>query len=273
MIDTVMETLDKPDRNNHFAKNTSLLPKGNEKTHLVQEMFNGIASRYDLLNKIISLGLDSYWRKRTLEMLLLPLGYPETVLDLACGTGDFTKALAAKNIRAVGVDLSLQMLLNAKVDQANLLLCKGESLAIKDESIGAVVSGFALRNFTDQEQILKEIFRILIPGGRIALLDVGIPASKPLQLANNIWFRHIVPLIGNILSDKNAYAYLPKSVEYLPDQDSFQDLAREIGFSRVVHRNLSGGLVQVFLAVKNEGQTSRKLLYKSSGYKKVPTDR
>ncbi len=269
MIDTIMEILDKPGHNNHFAKSTSPLPEGSEKTYLVQEMFNDIASRYDLVNKIISLGLDTYWRRRTLEMLLLPLGYSNPVLDLACGTGDFTKALADRNIKAVGVDLSLQMLLNAKVEKANLLLCKGELLAIKDESIGAALSGFGLRNFTDQEQILKEIFRVLIPGGRIAILDVGIPTSRPLQFANNIWFAHIVPLIGNILSKKNAYAYLPKSVEYLPDKDRFQDLAREIGFSHVVHRNLSGGLVQVFLATKDGCRSNEKLSYKSSGSKRV----
>lgn len=238
-------------RRTGFVSNTSFLPLGDEKTRFVQGMFDDIANRYDLLNSFISLGLDTYWRRRTLDMLLGTLEKMDVVLDLACGTGDFMKTLSAKNIKTVGVDLSLAMMQNAKLDTGNLIQARGELLPIKDESISAVVSGFALRNFTEPELVLREVFRILIPGGRIALLDVGQPGSALISFANNIWFKHAVPLIGKILSDKNAYDYLPRSVAYLPSKQDFQQLAAKVGFSQITHREISGGLVQVFLASKS----------------------
>ncbi|MCL5048434.1 MAG: ubiquinone/menaquinone biosynthesis methyltransferase [Firmicutes bacterium] len=229
---------------------TSSLPQGNEKTFLVQQMFNDIAGRYDLLNSVISLGLDTYWRKRTLEMLLLPSNYSEIVLDLACGTGDFSKTLVNMNIKTIGLDLSMGMLRNGRNRQDCPVQGQGEMLPLKDNSIGAVISGFAVRNFTDLRSVLEEVFRVLIPGGRMAFLDVSQPNSKLLKTANNIWFNKAVPFLGGILSDKNAYSYLPRSVGYLPSEAEFKESAKEIGFHHALRRELSGGLVQVFFARK-----------------------
>jgi demethylmenaquinone methyltransferase/2-methoxy-6-polyprenyl-1,4-benzoquinol methylase len=142
------------------------------------------------------------------------------------------------------------MLRNGRNRQDCPVQGQGEMLPLKDNSIGAVISGFAVRNFTDLRSVLEEVFRVLIPGGRMAFLDVSQPNSKLLKTANNIWFNKAVPFLGGILSDKNAYSYLPRSVGYLPSEAEFKESAKEIGFHHALRRELSGGLVQVFFARK-----------------------
>ena len=223
------------------------LPTGPEKTALVRSMFDAIAPRYDLVNRTMTFGLDVRWRKQSLRALGLPVG--STVLDLACGTGDFLKLLAAGGYRAVGMDLSWGMLA-ANATGAPLAQCDGAYLPVADGSVDGVTCGYALRNFTELDRVFHELGRIVRPGGRISLLEVSEPESGLLLAGDRIWFRKVVPLIGGLLSDRSAYRYLPRSTAYLPSTDELRAMLDEAGFSAVNRRALSGGLSQLLTATR-----------------------
>jgi demethylmenaquinone methyltransferase / 2-methoxy-6-polyprenyl-1,4-benzoquinol methylase len=223
------------------------LPTGAAKTELVQTMFDTIAPRYDLVNRTMTFGLDVRWRKQSLRALGLPAG--ATVLDLACGTGDFLKLLRAGGYRAVGMDLSWGMLA-ANGTGAPLAQANGAALPVATGAVDGVTCGYALRNFTDLAGVFHEFGRIVRPGGRISLLEVSEPESGLLRAGHRVWFRHVVPLIGGLLSDRAAYRYLPKSTAYLPSTEELRSLLTEAGFSAVNRRGLSGGLSQLITATR-----------------------
>jgi demethylmenaquinone methyltransferase/2-methoxy-6-polyprenyl-1,4-benzoquinol methylase len=218
------------------------LPHGDEKRATVKAMFDSIAPRYDLLNRIISLGLDQSWRRRTVKALGLPPG--AVVLDLACGTGDMSVILSKRGLVPIGVDLSGGMLRHSRAPTPQV---NGDavSLPFRDRSFDGVVCGFGLRNFTDIAAVAKEMARIVRPGGRIALLEVAIPASAAARAGYSVWFEHAVPAIGSLISDQSAYRYLPDSVEYLPAPERLRSILREAGFSAVGRRTFGAGATQV----------------------------
>jgi len=224
------------------------LPTGSAKTELVQSMFDAIAPRYDLVNRTMTFGLDVRWRKQSLRALALPPG--STVLDLACGTGDFLKLLHAGGYQAFGLDLSWGMLA-ANHTGSPLAQADGAALPIATGSVDGITCGYALRNFTDLGAVFQEFGRIVRPGGRISLLEVSEPDSGLLRTGHRIWFRHAVPLIGGILSDRSAYRYLPKSTAYLPSTTELRAMLQEAGFSAVNRRGLSGGLSQLITASRS----------------------
>jgi len=223
------------------------LPTGAAKTELVRSMFDAIAPRYDLVNRTMTFGLDVRWRKQSLRALGLAPG--STVLDLACGTGDFLKLLDAGGYRAFGMDLSWGMLAANRAG-APLAQADGAALPVATGSVDGVTCGYALRNFTDLAGVFREFGRIVRPGGRISLLEVSEPDSGLLRTGHRIWFRHVVPLIGGLLSDRSAYRYLPKSTAYLPSTPELRQLLTEAGFSSVNRRGLSGGLSQLITATR-----------------------
>ena len=223
------------------------LPSGREKTVLVRSMFDAIAPRYDLVNRMMTFGLDVRWRKQSTRALGLPAG--SRVLDVACGTGDFLKILRSAGLQPFGMDLSWGMLAANRTGEP-LAQADGAYLPVADRSVDGVTCGYALRNFTDLGGVFDEFSRVVRPGGRISLLEVAEPDHGLLLAGHRIWFRHVVPIIGGLLSDRAAYRYLPKSTAYLPPTDELRSMLTEAGFSGVNRRPLSGGLSQLITATR-----------------------
>ncbi len=221
------------------------LPQGEEKKQAVREMFDAIAPRYDLVNRVMTFRLDVRWRRRTVRELELPAG--STVLDLASGTGDLCIDLRKAGHQPISVDLSFGML---AADRSGAPRVQGDILRLPcpDASVDGVTCGFALRNLTDLGVFFDELARVVRSGGRIALLDVGIPHNKVIRWGNDIYFGKVVPKIGALLSDGAAYRYLPKSVAYLPSPAEMVATLERSRFTRVVHQDLSGGLTQLLTA-------------------------
>ena len=232
---------------------TDELPEGEEKVAAVRDMFDAIAPKYDRLNRIISLRLDVRWRKRAIRDLALPAG--STVLDLASGTGDMCIDLAAAGLRPMSMDLSYGML---AADRSGVPRVQTDilRLPVPDVSVDGVTCGFALRNLLDLGDFFAELARVVRPGGRIALLDVSTPPNRVLRFGNDIYFGKIVPRIGAALSDGPAYAYLPKSVAYLPEPAELRSMLGAAGFGDAGHEQLSGGLTQLMVATRDAAPTS-----------------
>jgi demethylmenaquinone methyltransferase / 2-methoxy-6-polyprenyl-1,4-benzoquinol methylase len=224
------------------------LPEGEEKVAAVREMFDTIAPRYDLVNRVMTFRLDVRWRRKAIKLLALPAG--STVLDLASGTGDLCVDLARAGHRPLSFDLSFGMLAadrsGAPRAQADILC-----LPVPDGQADGVTCGFALRNLVDLGAFFAECARVLRPGGRVALLDVGVPHNRIVRWGNSIYFGRIVPRIGALLSDGPAYRYLPKSVAYLPPREVLVTMLRDAGFADAEHRQLSGGLTQLLVGTRD----------------------
>ncbi|MDA8080575.1 MAG: ubiquinone/menaquinone biosynthesis methyltransferase [Actinomycetota bacterium] len=224
-----------------------ILPTGKEKEVFVKEMFNSISPSYDRINRIMTFRFDQVWRRQSLRSLNLPAR--STILDLACGTGDFVKMARAQGHRCVGTDFSIGMLSHSQLF-GDLVVSDALNLAFSDSSFDAVTCGFALRNFTDLIPVFIELARVLRPGGRVALLEVAQPSSLILKAGHAIYFNKLVPIIGGMLSDKNAYRYLPASVSYLPPPATIVELLVKAGFSNISHSRLTTGAAQLFTATK-----------------------
>ncbi len=213
----------------------------------MRAMFDAIAPRYDLVNRLMTLGLDRRWRRATVDALALPPG--ALVLDLACGTGDLSRLAARRGYRVLGADLSEGMLA-ANRSGVPVVQARAEHLPLADGSIDGLVCGYALRNFTELGAALAEMARVLRPGGRVALLEVASPPPGPMRAGFTLWFERVVPRLGGLLSDRDAYRYLPRSTAYLPDDPALRSLVRQAGFSAVGRRLLSGGLSQLVVATR-----------------------
>ena len=210
-------------------------------------MFDTIAPRYDLVNRIMTFGLDVRWRNRTVKDLDLPTG--SIIADLACGTGDFCRTLEERGHQPIGFDLAFGMLAHARTD-APLVHADALKLPLDDGTIDGVTCGFALRNFVELDPFFAELARVLRPGGRIALLDVSRPRTRFLRFGYDIYFGKVVPLIGGLLSNADAYHYLPRSLSYLPEPEVLSRQVEAAGFAAVEHQQLNGGLVQLITATR-----------------------
>lgn len=224
------------------------LPTGEEKVAAVRSMFDAIAPRYDLVNRIMTFRMDVGWRRRAVRDLSLPQA--STVVDLACGTGDLCRELQSAGLRPVGLDLSYGMLAAARTDAP---LAQADALAIPmpDGGVDGATCGFALRNLASLAPFFAELGRVVRPGGRIALLEVAEPANPLLRWGHGFYFGKVVPRIGGLLSDPAAYRYLPRSVAYLPPADQMlADLAGQ-GFEQVERTLLSTGIAQLVTATRS----------------------
>jgi demethylmenaquinone methyltransferase/2-methoxy-6-polyprenyl-1,4-benzoquinol methylase len=218
------------------------LPQGEEKVAAVRSMFDAIAPRYDLVNRVMTFRMDVRWRQRTVREL--GLARDAVVLDVACGTGDLCRELRAAGLVPVGIDLSIGMLAAARTDAA---LVQGDALRLPlpDASVDGATCGFALRNLTALPPFFAELARVVRPGGAIALLEVGEPPNPLLRWGHSIYFGRVVPVVGGLLSDPAAYRYLPRSVAYLPPPADLLAQLRRAGFERAQRTLLSAGVAQL----------------------------
>ena len=212
-------------------------------------MFDSIAPRYDLVNRIMTFRMDVGWRRRTIRDLALPTG--SRIADLACGTGDLCRELDRAGMVPLGFDLSFGMLAAART-AAPLAQADALRLPVPDGALDGVTCGFALRNLVELDGFFDELFRVVRPGGRIALLDVAEPANPVLRFGHSIYFGRIVPLVGGLLSDASAYRYLPRSVEYLPEPGVMLARLAAAGFHDVERRLLSTGIAQLVTATRDD---------------------
>ncbi|MCU1456571.1 MAG: ubiquinone/menaquinone biosynthesis methyltransferase [Actinomycetia bacterium] len=224
------------------------LPQGTEKEVAVEAMFDRIAPTYDRANRVISLGQDRRWRRRTIAALSVPRG--STVLDLACGTGDLCRDLEAVGQHPIGIDVSAGMLANART-LVPLVRADVLRLPVADGAVDGIVCGFALRNFVDLEAFFSECARVLRPGGRFAALDAAIPESAVMRAGHKVFFMGMVPVLGRIVAgDAEAYRYLPKSTAYLPPVEELLALAGRAGFISVARQTMTGGAVQLLTGTR-----------------------
>jgi demethylmenaquinone methyltransferase / 2-methoxy-6-polyprenyl-1,4-benzoquinol methylase len=213
------------------------LPQGDEKREAVRSLFDTIAPRYDLVNRIMTFGLDVRWRRKALKALGLPAG--SRVLDLACGTGDFCRTLDKAGLQPIGLDLSMGMLAAARTDAP---LVHGDILALPlaDAAADGATCGFALRNLVELPGFFEEVARVVRPGGRISLVDAAEPENRVLRWGHGIYFGKVVPRIGGLFSERAAYEYLPKSLAYMPPWPEMQARIGEAGFTDIERRVFVG---------------------------------
>ena len=223
------------------------LPRGAEKARVVEDMFDRIAPRYDLLNRLLTFRLDVAWRRAAVRSLELVSG--ARVLDLACGTGDLCRTLTDEGYRPIGADFSAGMLAAART-AAPLVRADATNLPFPDGALDGLTCGFALRNFVDLGPVLAECARVLRRHGRIALIDVSEPTSAPARAVHGLWFRRVVPFVGGLLSDRSAYAYLPASTAYLPSRSELLRMVADAGFADVTHRALGAGAAQLITGAR-----------------------
>jgi len=228
------------------------------KKQQVEEMFDSIAARYDLMNRLFSAGIDMKWRKKTIR--LLQRNDPKLILDMACGTADMSilacKLLSPKRI--TGIDLSFEMLEigRKKVEKEGfsqkIELLKGDAEAINfpDNSFDAVMAAFGVRNFENLENGLKEMYRVLKPGGKLAILEFSTP--KPgFRKLYNLYMGIVAPEVARwFRQNKEAYLYLNRSSNAFPDRRDFTDILNRVGFSDTECKPLSFGICCLYSARK-----------------------
>ena len=232
----------------------------------ISGMFDAIAGRYDLLNRLLSAGLDKRWRKRAVDVLQLT--GRETVLDLCTGTADLALAATSAQHRAkrvVGIDFSEAMLQigQQKIRTAGVAssaahtvaLVRGDAtrIPVRDAAVDAATIGFGIRNVEAPAEACRELARVLRPGGTLVILEFSLPRSAALRNLYLWYFRKILPVVGRLVSrHPSAYTYLPASVEAFPSPEEFLQQLREAGFGTARAIPLTFGIVYMFVAIKRD---------------------
>lgn len=225
-----------------------------EKKDRVQRIFDSISGKYDLLNHLLSAGIDIYWRKKALK--LTGVDSSTRLLDVACGTGDFSitaRKFGVKNI--TGADLSLNMLkiYNDKTSkiQGRTVQCVAENLPFKEKSFTNITVAFGVRNFYDILQGFKQFHSVLSDGGKATILEFRMPNNPIVKMGYNFYFTRILPFVGRLISkDPEAYTYLPESVQDFDKNINISELLTEAGFSKIHYRSLTFGICQVVIGEK-----------------------
>ncbi len=221
-------------------------------------MFAGIARRYDLLNHLLSANIDRRWRRLVADKLRASLGAGTLTLDVACGTGDLALTLSdAGETQITGLDFCRPMLefaaQKAAQQKREIPFIEGDALHLPfaSESFDVATIAFGLRNLASVEGGLRELFRVLRPGGRVAILEFSQPVVPGFRGLFRFYFTRVLPRIGGLVSgSRGAYEYLPDSVSRFPDQKRLAELMREIGFERVEYQNLTGGIAALHLGTR-----------------------
>lgn len=228
------------------------------KKEVVKGIFNDIAPKYDLLNHLLSMNIDKGWRRKAMKCLgEQERGY---LLDVACGTGDFSIAAYRAGVeRVTGIDISENMVevgrkkiqeagLSGKID---LRTGDSEKLEFDEATFDAVTVAFGVRNFEHLELGLREMQRVLKPGGKVVILEFSMPEYFPMKQLYKFYFRHILPIIGGWISgNKGAYTYLPESVMKFPQGRDFLDIMSRCGFSGAWQKKLSCGIASLYVGTK-----------------------
>ena len=228
-----------------------------KKSYIVR-LFDDIAPTYDKLNHILSLNIDKSWRSKSVRQIMS--GNPKVVLDIACGTGDFSIELAQKGVeKVIGVDISEGMMkigmekVNALglSDRISMHVDDSESLSLADNSVDAVSVAFGVRNFEHLQLGLNEMNRVIRPGGTVNVLELSVPSNPVLLWGYKLYFLHILPFFGGLVSgNKDAYKYLPVSVLNFPKPAVFMSMLETAGFREVKQRSFTFGLCRLFTGVK-----------------------
>ena len=238
---------------------TKVTPYNNSesKKKQVTKMFDNIAESYDFLNHSLSLGMDNVWRKIAIKKLV---NNPNTILDIATGTGDFAiSASKQTNAQISGIDISQGMLdvgiekikKKGLEDRIKLQLADSENLPFNDQTFEAITAGFGVRNFENLNKGLSEMHRVLDNNGIVAILEPSTPKYFPLKQFYNLYFNNILPTIGAWISkDKEAYSYLPESVNAFPSGEKFLKELEKVGFKNCQHFPLTFGIVSLYTAIK-----------------------
>ncbi len=229
-----------------------------EKAVRVQRMFGAVARRYDLNNRLHSLGRDQAWRKRAVA--IAQLGAEDDVLDVACGTGDLTEAFAKAGARSVtGIDFTPEMLDIARLKAVRKKYRKrsaikpeyhsGDAMSLEfpDDSFDVVSIAFGIRNVTEPPRAIQEFFRVLRPGGRLVILEFCEPTFAPMRLFNGFYCKKIMPLTASVVAGdrSGAYKYLPRSVETFEDPAQLAHSVAEAGFSKIRQERLTMGICAI----------------------------
>jgi len=228
------------------------------KKEQVAKMFNNISKRYDLLNRVLSLGIDIVWRKKAIKQL--QQAHPKRILDVATGTADFAiQALDLKPEKVIGVDISEGMLSKGheKLKKKNLQdvielrLGDSEKLPFEENEFDAVIVAFGVRNFEDLLKGLKDMYQVLKPGGSVVILEFSKPRVFPFKQLYNFYFKRVLPTVGKLISkDKSAYTYLPESVDAFPDGQRFLDIMQQAGFGQNKQKPLTFGISSIYVGQK-----------------------
>jgi len=234
--------------------------KTEEKVERVREVFDSVASKYDLMNDLMSFGVHRLWKRYAVELAGLRRGHK--VLDLASGTGD----LAARFSGLVGpeglvtmTDINAAMLNEGRTRMADRGLIgnveyaqvNAEAIPFDDNMYDCVTIGFGLRNVTDKQKALNEMFRVLKPGGRAMVLEFSHPQAEPLKWAYDAYSFNVLPIIGKLVTnDEDSYRYLAESIRMHPDQKTLKGMMEQAGLERCDYHNLTGGIVAIHRGFK-----------------------
>ncbi len=230
-----------------------------EKGERIQEMFDAIAPRYDFLNRLLSFGIDRRWRRFAVKQV--KFSENGRILDVATGTGDVALQIAARtpdSVGIVGVDFSREMVELGKqkirtspyAQRITLEVAPCEAIPYAEGSFDSATIAFGIRNVVDRLQGLKEMHRVLKPGGRVVILEFSTPRSRLFKAVYYFYFLRVLPVIGGLFSKFSAYKYLPDSVLEFPSREEFKALMGRAGFKGSMHYDLTGGIATVYVAEK-----------------------
>ena len=235
----------------------------NRKREEVESMFDSIAWRYDFLNHFLSFGTDRAWRKKAIGIIGKNLK-PVQILDVATGTGDLAIASLRLNpVRVTGIDISDNMLSigQEKIrraglsEQIELLSGDSENIPFEDSMFDVAMVAFGVRNFINPLKGLKEMTRVIRPGGMVMVLEFSRPVAFPFRQIYSFYFLNILPFFGKLFSkDRKAYTYLPDSVMKFPDNEDFMKIMREAGIVNVSQKRLTGGIASIYTGIKSGRQ-------------------
>ena len=235
------------------------MTKLTEKGRGIRDMFDRIAPRYDLLNRLLSLGIDRRWRRFAVRQLAVPKN--GLVLDIATGTGDVALEIARQteaSVKIVGSDFTQGMLVlgrekiddSACRDRIVLVNAPCESMPHPDAIFDGITIAFGIRNVVDRQQGLREMARVLKPGGRAVILEFATPLNSVFRAIYHFYFLRVLPWLGGLISQRSAYQYLPESVLEFPDRDTFKGMMEDAGFDSVKVHNLTGGIAAVHVGTR-----------------------